>query len=86
MRSPSIPSLFRKSSFNPPHWPDALISIGRHHHSAFPKPQWCNYSDIYVTTAGGYDRSTEGSGAGAIFHLQAGVKGIPEFTSRISVI
>ena len=42
-----------------------------------------DYSDIYATTAGGNDRSKEGSGAGAIFHLQAGVKGIPEFTSKI---
>lgn len=44
-----------------------------------------HYSEMYVSTAGGYNRSEEGSGAGAIFHLQVGVKGVPEFTSRIAI-
>ena len=44
-----------------------------------------DYSELYVTTAGGNERSKEGSGAGAIFHLQTGIKGVPEFTSRIFI-
>lgn len=44
-----------------------------------------DYSQMYVTTAGGNDRSREGSGAGAIFHLQAYFKGVPEFTSKITI-
>ena len=42
-----------------------------------------NYSTIYVTTAGGYDRSTEGEGAGAVFCLETSIKGVPEFLSQI---
>ena len=42
-----------------------------------------DYSKIYVTTAGGYDRSTEGEGAGAVFSLETGIKGVPEFLSQI---
>ncbi|MBV6628293.1 MAG: SMP-30/gluconolactonase/LRE family protein [Rivularia sp. (in: Bacteria)] len=44
-----------------------------------------DYSEIYATTAGGNNRSQEGAGAGAIFHLQSKVKGVPEFTSRIVI-
>lgn len=42
-----------------------------------------NYSDIYVTTAGGHNRSDEGPGAGALFRLKLGIRGIPEFFSRV---
>jgi D-xylono/L-arabinono-1,4-lactonase len=43
-----------------------------------------NLSDLYVTTAlAGGLRSREGAGAGALFRLQAGVGGMPEFFSRI---
>lgn len=43
-------------------------------------------SDIYVTTAlAGGERSSEGSGAGALFCLQAGVRGVAEFYSRIEI-
>lgn len=42
-----------------------------------------DYNEMYVSTAGGNDRSREGSGAGAIFYLKPGVKGIPEFKSKI---
>jgi D-xylono/L-arabinono-1,4-lactonase len=42
-----------------------------------------DYTDMYVTTAGGEDRSTEGPGAGAIFHLNLGIQGMPEFLSKI---
>ena len=44
-----------------------------------------DYGKIYVTTAGGYDRSTEGEGAGAVFCLETGIKGVPEFLSQIYV-
>ncbi|MGV2828042.1 SMP-30/gluconolactonase/LRE family protein [Myxosarcina sp. GI1(2024)] len=42
-----------------------------------------DYSQIFVTSAGGNDRTQEGSAAGAIFRLQVGIKGVPEFPSRI---
>ncbi len=43
-----------------------------------------DYKDIYVTTAGGDSREEEGSGAGALFHLNLDIQGVPEFFSRIS--
>lgn len=43
-------------------------------------------SDIYVTTAlAGGERSSEGAGAGALFCLQADVRGVAEFCSRIEL-
>ena len=42
-------------------------------------------SDIYVTTAGGPAREVEGPGAGALFRLNLGIKGVPEFRSRIGL-
>lgn len=39
--------------------------------------------DLYVTTAGGDDRAAEGDGAGALFRLRPGVRGLPEFRSRV---
>jgi len=42
-----------------------------------------NYEDMYLTTAGGYNKEKEGDGAGALFRLKAGIKGVPEFFSRI---
>jgi D-xylonolactonase len=42
-------------------------------------------SDIYVTTAGGHNRAEEGPGAGALFRLRLGVRGLPEFPSRIGL-
>lgn len=45
-----------------------------------------DYTDIYVTTAGGNKRTEEGANAGALFHLSPGVKGAPEFRSRIAVV
>lgn len=44
-------------------------------------------SDVYVTTAGALDagpRETD-SGAGGLFHLRPGVRGLPEFFSRIGL-
>ena len=42
-------------------------------------------TDIYVTTAGGDDKPNEGPGAGALFKLNAGVRGKPEFLSRVGL-
>jgi D-xylonolactonase len=44
-----------------------------------------DYTDIYVTTAGGDRKAQEGPGAGALFHLNLGIRGVPEFPSRISL-
>lgn len=42
-----------------------------------------DYRDIYVTTAGGDKREEEGPGAGALFHLNLDIQGVPEFLSKI---
>ena len=42
-------------------------------------------TDIYVTTAGGQDKASEGDGAGALFRLNLGIRGAPEFPSRIGL-
>lgn len=44
-----------------------------------------DYRDLYVTTAGGHGRESEGLGAGALFRLRPAVGGVPEFRSRIAV-
>lgn len=44
-----------------------------------------DYGDLYVTTAGGRNKADEGPGAGALFRLRLGVKGVPEFRSRIGL-
>lgn len=44
-----------------------------------------DYTDLYVTTAGGDDRATYGPGAGALFRLRPGVRGLPEFLSKVSL-
>jgi D-xylonolactonase len=41
--------------------------------------------DIYVTTAGGDNKTENGPGAGALFRLRLGIKGVPEFYSRVQV-
>jgi len=43
-----------------------------------------DYTDIYVTTAGGDQKAREGKGAGALFRLRLGIQGRPEFRSQIS--
>ncbi|MFC6963171.1 SMP-30/gluconolactonase/LRE family protein [Halocatena marina] len=43
-----------------------------------------DYTDLYVTTAGGNDRDTEGESAGALFHLSSAGSGVAEFRSRIT--
>ena len=42
-----------------------------------------DYDDIYITTAGGDKKEEEGSGAGALFRMNLGIKGVPEFPSRV---
>lgn len=41
------------------------------------------FTDIYVTSAGGEDRKENGPGAGSLFRLNLGIPGRPEFRSRI---
>ena len=40
-------------------------------------------ADMYVTTAGGGDRAENGPGAGGLFRLNPGVRGRPEYLSRV---
>lgn len=42
------------------------------------------YTDMYVTTAGGDDKAENGPGAGALYRLRLGIRGLPEFSSRIA--
>lgn len=42
-----------------------------------------DYTDLYVTTAGGTNKEENGPGAGALFRLSLGIQGVPEFRSRI---
>jgi D-xylonolactonase len=44
-----------------------------------------DYLDAYVTTAGGDDKPVEGAGAGALFRFRPGVRGQPEYLSRIGL-
>ena len=42
-------------------------------------------SDIYVTTAGGECKASDGPAAGGLFRLTPGVRGVPEFFSQIGI-
>ena len=44
-----------------------------------------DYTDIYVTTANGEDKERYGAGAGALFRLNLGIRGVAEFRSRIGI-
>ena len=44
-----------------------------------------DYTDMYVTTAGGQNKAEEGSGAGALFRINLGIKGVPAFRSRVGL-
>jgi len=44
-----------------------------------------DFTDIYVTTAGGHRRESAGALAGAVFRVEAGIPGRPEYRSRILV-
>jgi sugar lactone lactonase YvrE len=57
---------------------------------AFPAPKVScatfggdDYADIYVTTAGGNHKDREGRGAGALYRINVGIRGVSEFRSRI---
>lgn len=42
-----------------------------------------NYEEMFVTTAGGNNKAENGPGAGCLFRVRPGVKGVPEFRSRV---
>jgi D-xylonolactonase len=44
-----------------------------------------HYNHAYVTTANVEGREIEGQGAGALFRVDLGVQGRPEFSSRIRI-
>ena len=44
-----------------------------------------DYTDLYVTTAGGRDKETEGAGAGGLFRINLGIRGRPEFVSKVGL-
>ena len=44
-----------------------------------------DFADMYVTTAGGQDKAENGPGAGCLYRLRPGVKGVPEFLSRVGI-
>jgi sugar lactone lactonase YvrE len=44
-----------------------------------------DYTDIYITSGGGQNKEVEGEGAGALFRLNLGIVGLPEFRSRIGL-
>lgn len=42
-----------------------------------------DYTDMYVTTAGGNNPEENGATAGALYRLRLGIQGLPEYPSRI---
>lgn len=44
-----------------------------------------DYMDTYVVTAGGENKKANGPGAGALFRMRTGFKGVAEFFSRVSL-
>jgi D-xylono/L-arabinono-1,4-lactonase len=42
-----------------------------------------DYTDMYVTTAGGNNKEENGATAGALYRLRLGIQGLPEYPSRI---
>lgn len=42
-----------------------------------------DYKDLYITTAGGQNKETDGHGAGALFRIRGDIAGVPEFLSRV---
>lgn len=44
-----------------------------------------NMDEMYLTTAGGEKKNEDGQTAGALYRVKAGVKGVPEFESRIGM-
>ena len=44
-----------------------------------------DYTDMYVTMAGGEDKRGEGPGAGCLYRLNLGARGKPEYVSKIGL-
>ena len=44
-----------------------------------------DYTDMYVTTAGGEDKTGEGPGAGCLYRINLGIRGKPEFLSKVGL-
>ena len=44
-----------------------------------------DYTDMYVTTAGGHIKDTDGEGAGALYRINLGIRGIEEHYSRVEI-
>lgn len=44
-----------------------------------------DYTDMYVTTAGGDSKDTDGAAAGSLFRVNVGIRGVPEFYSRVAL-
>ena len=44
-----------------------------------------DYSQMYLTTAGGHERNADDPAAGALLRVDAGVKGVAEFYSRVGL-
>ncbi len=44
-----------------------------------------DYADMYVTTAGGDQKATDGPLAGSLFRVRLGIRGVSEFRSRIGL-
>ena len=44
-----------------------------------------DYSDMYVTTAGGDQKAEDGEHAGSLFRLKPGIMGVPEFASQVAL-
>ena len=42
-------------------------------------------TDMYVTTIGGDDKAENGPGAGALFRMNLGIRGVSEFLSRVAL-
>lgn len=44
-----------------------------------------DYTDMYVTTAGGEDKTGEGPGAGCLYRINLGIRGKPEYLSKVAL-
>ncbi len=44
-----------------------------------------DYTDMYVTTAGGDQKDTDGEGAGALYRINLGIRGIEEHFSKVAI-
>jgi D-xylono/L-arabinono-1,4-lactonase len=45
-----------------------------------------DYTDLYITTAGGQNREQNGAEAGALFCVNLGIAGTPDFESRLGIL